>query len=46
MAMIHTLAKEYGQDLYHVRNNYFELDFWEFACLNSIQAANFKAKDK
>ena len=44
--MIHVLAERYGQCLSHVRNNYTELDFWEFACLNSVEVANVKAKQK
>lgn len=44
--MIHVLAEKYGQGLNEIRANYTELDFWEFACLNSVEVANMKAKQK
>lgn len=42
--MIHLLAERYGQCLNYVRDNYCELDFWEMACLNSVESANIKAR--
>lgn len=46
IAMIHQLAKEYGQALNVVRETFSELDFWEMMCLNSVDAANLKDQQK